>query len=190
MLGGAEWINLLNTKVMRNKQPTDLLADPAIASEWLKANQLLTDIDIPIDQPAFEQVLHELVAVRELCSRILSDMKLQGSLTDNVYSDLNNRLERLQLKPSMTHNRDTEKFKLVYEGCTLIDQVAHTLLHSVIDTLNNVSFDRIRKCGNDACILHFVDVSKSGRRRWCSMESCGNRQKAAQFYEKNKKRKA
>ncbi|MEW1910479.1 CGNR zinc finger domain-containing protein [Kitasatospora sp. NPDC085895] len=37
--------------------------------------------------------------------------------------------------------------------------------------------DRIRVCGAHDCQLHFVDTSRPGRRRWCSMERCGNRQK-------------
>lgn len=42
--------------------------------------------------------------------------------------------------------------------------------------------DRIRPCANDACVLHFYDVSKNGTRRWCSMAGCGNRAKAQRHY--------
>jgi predicted RNA-binding Zn ribbon-like protein len=38
---------------------------------------------------------------------------------------------------------------------------------------------RIRRCARPACILLFLDVSKSGRRRWCDMAVCGNRAKVA-----------
>jgi len=43
--------------------------------------------------------------------------------------------------------------------------------------------DRIRTCAADDCILHFYDDSRSGRRRWCSMATCGNRAKARRHYE-------
>ncbi|WP_211241773.1 CGNR zinc finger domain-containing protein [Patulibacter minatonensis] len=36
---------------------------------------------------------------------------------------------------------------------------------------------RIRVCGAEDCGLLFVDRSRPGRRRWCSMERCGNRAK-------------
>lgn len=36
---------------------------------------------------------------------------------------------------------------------------------------------RIRKCAAVDCVLHFLDVSKGGDRRWCSMAVCGNRSK-------------
>ena len=40
----------------------------------------------------------------------------------------------------------------------------------------------VRRCANPACVLLFLDVSKSGRRRWCDMTTCGNRAKAAAHY--------
>jgi len=38
---------------------------------------------------------------------------------------------------------------------------------------------RIRRCASETCTAWFVDTSKAGRRRWCSMASCGNREKAS-----------
>lgn len=35
----------------------------------------------------------------------------------------------------------------------------------------------VRKCGNPRCPLYFYDTSRNGKRRWCSMESCGNQAK-------------
>ncbi|HEX2214814.1 MAG TPA: CGNR zinc finger domain-containing protein, partial [Mycobacterium sp.] len=37
--------------------------------------------------------------------------------------------------------------------------------------------DRIRTC--DRCGWLFLDSSRGGRRRWCSMSTCGNREKAS-----------
>jgi predicted RNA-binding Zn ribbon-like protein len=38
---------------------------------------------------------------------------------------------------------------------------------------------RVRRCARPTCVLLFLDVSKSGRRRWCDMAVCGNRAKVA-----------
>jgi predicted RNA-binding Zn ribbon-like protein len=38
---------------------------------------------------------------------------------------------------------------------------------------------RVRRCAGATCVLLFLDVSKSGRRRWCDMAVCGNRAKVA-----------
>jgi predicted RNA-binding Zn ribbon-like protein len=37
--------------------------------------------------------------------------------------------------------------------------------------------DRVRACGR--CGWLFLDSSRGGRRRWCSMSTCGNREKAS-----------
>lgn len=39
--------------------------------------------------------------------------------------------------------------------------------------------NRLRRCEHPDCVMLFIDTSKNGRRRWCSMETCGNREKAA-----------
>gem|GEM_PF-3517240 len=42
--------------------------------------------------------------------------------------------------------------------------------------------DRVRRCAHPACVLYFLDTSRNGTRRWCSMETCGNRAKAGRHY--------
>jgi len=43
----------------------------------------------------------------------------------------------------------------------------------------SVPANRLRRCASRRCGAWFVDTSKGGRRRWCSMARCGNREKAA-----------
>src|SRR5207237_9143538 len=45
---------------------------------------------------------------------------------------------------------------------------------------------RLRKCANPTCRLMFYDTSKSGRRRWCSMQLCGGRAKVRAFYQRRR----
>jgi len=40
---------------------------------------------------------------------------------------------------------------------------------------------QVRQCEAHDCTLRFLDVTKSKRRRWCSMAVCGNRMKVAAF---------
>jgi predicted RNA-binding Zn ribbon-like protein len=40
---------------------------------------------------------------------------------------------------------------------------------------------RVRNCANKGCAILFVDTSRSGRRRWCSMSACGNKAKVGAF---------
>jgi predicted RNA-binding Zn ribbon-like protein len=55
---------------------------------------------------------------------------------------------------------------------------------AVADLLCNVDPATLRRCGNPACVLWFVDAR--GRRRWCSMAVCGNRMKVAAFHRRRR----
>jgi predicted RNA-binding Zn ribbon-like protein len=43
---------------------------------------------------------------------------------------------------------------------------------------------RLRECASETCAWIFVDRSKNGSRRWCSMSDCGNRAKVRAFRER------
>jgi predicted RNA-binding Zn ribbon-like protein len=55
------------------------------------------------------------------------------------------------------------------------------------DFLCRYDYNLIKKCENPQCILYFYDTSKNRKRRWCSMNLCGNRLKVAAHYKKNRK---
>ena len=40
---------------------------------------------------------------------------------------------------------------------------------------------RVRRCGGEGCGWLFRDTSRAGRRRWCSMSTCGNTAKVRRF---------
>lgn len=41
---------------------------------------------------------------------------------------------------------------------------------------------RLKMCPGENCGWLFIDETKNARRKWCSMETCGNRAKAARHY--------
>ena len=62
------------------------------------------------------------------------------------------------------------------------------VLWSAADILVAAESSRLRECANDRCLWLFFDDSKNGSRRWCSMQSCGNRAKAHRHYLRQRKR--
>lgn len=56
-----------------------------------------------------------------------------------------------------------------------------TLARDAIDLFTSPLADRIRVCAAQDCGLLFVDASRPGRRRWCSMDRCGNLSKVRRY---------
>ncbi len=52
-----------------------------------------------------------------------------------------------------------------------------TVARDAVDLFGGPLARRIRVCAADNCGLLLLDTSRSGQRRWCSMEVCGNRAK-------------
>lgn len=60
------------------------------------------------------------------------------------------------------------------------------VLWSAGDLLAGPRLGRVRQCANPQCRWMFLDESKGGNRRWCSMAACGNRAKAHRHYAKRR----
>jgi predicted RNA-binding Zn ribbon-like protein len=57
---------------------------------------------------------------------------------------------------------------------------------SAADLLVSEERTRVRECGSATCSWLFLDRSRSRRRRWCDMSTCGNRAKARRHYRRIK----
>ena len=66
------------------------------------------------------------------------------------------------------------KTLLVEEGP---EQLMYPILKDVAEFLASDQVEKVRQCAADDCELFFVNQSRNGRRRWCSMSTCGNRAK-------------
>jgi predicted RNA-binding Zn ribbon-like protein len=66
-----------------------------------------------------------------------------------------------------------------------LDAPIWPITRSAADLLTSDSERRlVRECGADDCKWLFLDTSKNRSRQWCSMQSCGNRQKARRHYQR------
>jgi predicted RNA-binding Zn ribbon-like protein len=62
------------------------------------------------------------------------------------------------------------------------------LVGAVLDALDiaRESPGRVRECAGERCPVVFLDTSRNGSRRWCSMERCGSRAKARAYYRRHR----
>jgi predicted RNA-binding Zn ribbon-like protein len=54
----------------------------------------------------------------------------------------------------------------------------------LLTAVTAVTAGRVREC--EGCPVHFLDVSKKGSRRWCSMSLCGNKVKVAAYQQRRR----
>jgi predicted RNA-binding Zn ribbon-like protein len=67
-----------------------------------------------------------------------------------------------------------------------IDDALARLADPLVAELTGGHPERIRICASDTCQWVFYDASRTGRRRWCDMSTCGNRAKAARYRARTK----
>jgi predicted RNA-binding Zn ribbon-like protein len=68
----------------------------------------------------------------------------------------------------------------------VFDRLTWAIALSTFDLLSDPDeLDMIRECPGEDCGYLFRDTSH-GRRRWCSMKSCGNRAKVQAFRDRQK----
>ena len=53
---------------------------------------------------------------------------------------------------------------------------------SATELMTGESLGRVRECDGAGCTWLFLDASRNRSRRWCSMNTCGNRAKARRHY--------
>lgn len=56
-------------------------------------------------------------------------------------------------------------------------QALSTIARAAVELFGSEAAERIRSCSADDCGFVYLDTSRSGNRRWCSMQRCGNRAK-------------
>jgi predicted RNA-binding Zn ribbon-like protein len=67
-----------------------------------------------------------------------------------------------------------------------VDDILARIAERIVREIGSGHDDRVRICANDTCRWIFFDESRSGRRRWCDMATCGNRAKARRHRERQK----
>ncbi|NJD60508.1 MAG: hypothetical protein C3F13_13190 [Anaerolineales bacterium] len=135
-----------------------------------------------VTQPAYEAAIQ----LREAIYHIFSNRYAGMPLADKDLGILNS-----VVKDAMAHRT------LVQAGERLQWQwnaggddtrlITWTVGLAAADLLTSETVQRVRECEDDrGCGYLFVDMSKNHSRRWCSMESCGNRAKARRHYTRSK----
>jgi len=67
-----------------------------------------------------------------------------------------------------------------------LDWMLWPVAYSAAELLTSSSADRVKACPGEGCGWIFLDQSRNRSRRWCDMQSCGNREKARRHYHRGR----
>lgn len=143
------------------------LHTPDDLRRWLAAEPLRLDVG-----PLTDRDLARARRVRRAITAVTYARAAGEHLPAGATADLNAAARRPPLVPALTPGGDR-----AWAAPVTLDQVLSSFARELIDLVAGPLGDRFRVCGGDRCLLAFVDSSRPGRRRWCSMDRCGNRHK-------------
>lgn len=126
-----------------------------------------------------ERCMETMKKLRDIRARFLSilDQASGGWPVDPGFvAELNEHLESFKtyLQISPTEDGLVLKAQLAEQGP---EQLLYPILKDIAEFMVSEQVDKVRQCASDNCDLYFVNASRNGRRRWCSMSTCGNRAK-------------
>ena len=177
-------LDFLNTRLVLADGPKELLPDVGALVRWLVASGLLTRKKGNAlakkwkDAPHAAVLLRELLKFRERLRAVVVRQEAGFSVSNAFIAELNSLLKQHPGVIALQREGERLGLETAFE-LEKPDDVWAPIAIAVAELLSDVSPARLRKC--EACIVHFLDTSKKGSRRWCSMNICGNRIKVAAY---------
>ena len=179
-----------------SENPVDKLCDYSDLLAWGEAAHLLpSDWLVRLRQLLNAQpedaalAYGRAIQLREAIYRIFADVAREMSARPDDLVVLNEVLKDAQCHLRVTQSPQGFAWQWV-EVPGGLGQILWPVSRSAADLLTSNSLERVKECADDrGCGYLFIDTSRNRSRRWCSMESCGNRAKVRQHRERQREAK-
>jgi predicted RNA-binding Zn ribbon-like protein len=190
-VGNHPCLDFINTQIIVNGEPTDVLEGFDDFISWLVQTNLLTkaqadmagaELNHKERTSLLEQAKTLRTTLRELAARIVARKPIPGSIINLI----NQILSRRPGYPQLVRRKNGFEQRF-HSAAAPVHNLLVPLAEVAGDLLCKADFALIKKCGNPACILYFYDTTKNHTRNWCSMQTCGNRIKVAAHYQRKRR---
>jgi len=168
---GHVTLDFLATLRGRPESPIERLVVPGDLSDWI------AEAGIAAAPAASPELLGAARELRETIRRLL-DCARQGATPAG--SDL--RLVNEWARSPVAAPQIGPGFARMSVGPDPVTGALAYVARESVEFLTGSDLGRVRTCAG--CTLLFLDRSRPGTRRWCSMERCGNRSKTAHYRQK------
>jgi predicted RNA-binding Zn ribbon-like protein len=170
LVAGPACLELVNTINNWHDPRRDALAEPETAEAWAAA-VLDADVD-PLSDATLEGLRGLRRSVREIFRAVAAGTEPRASdlasLADSYRSGLG--AARLGCVGSV----------YAWAWTDLSSHITGPFADDAIRLLRDGPLERVGEC--PGCGWLFLDTSKNARRTWCSMRTCGARDKAKRYY--------
>lgn len=174
LLSGHPSLDLVNTELVRRGIRHDLLIRPDDLTAWLEALDMkeslpsLQHASSEITKEALNKVKEFRMVVRGMYERLADGQEVTRSWIRLMEACIANA-------PLSYHFIDGRLVPVPLG--TDIDAILSLVALDALRLLEAGELAYLHRCSNPECVLLYVD--RSGRRKWCSMKICGNRNKVA-----------
>ena len=176
-------IDFANTLVISSGHLEDLLCSWSDVVDWFSLTGLSVDPGLKLSAARGAEALKKVVELRQAWKEKLAQIIAGNKVSDEFLERLNTLLVEDTFHETL--RRDGKKdFSLVrsvsqFDGEKLALAI---LARQIALFLAAANLSYLHRCANTtSCVLYFYDTTKNHRRQWCSVASCGNRHKVAQF---------
>jgi predicted RNA-binding Zn ribbon-like protein len=173
-------LDFINTEYGEGARHCECFVDDQSVVDWLKQAGLLPQAPRKAPDGLLALALEMRAAGKAMVKAAKAGRRADVDVVNRVLK-LGNPTRELQWEG------ETASFKVVKRRDTthamgLLEPVADAM----VNLLTGEQLDLVRQCEGEDCTLLFHDLTKSHRRRWCSMAVCGNRMKVAAFRSRKK----
>ncbi|HEY8472141.1 MAG TPA: ABATE domain-containing protein [Natronosporangium sp.] len=174
LVGNALCLDFTNTVNARPVPTRDYLAAVEPTRRWADA------VGLPITEPA-EQLAAGLPEAREVRETIYRSVQPLADGGEPPRPDLD-QLARWYTEAigSARLLRTGAGFGFDWPGVRTLRGLLWRVVASAVALLTTGPLDRLGQC--PSCGWLFLDTSRNRQRRWCSMATCGSREKARRYY--------
>ncbi|MFI0482931.1 CGNR zinc finger domain-containing protein [Actinomadura sp. 9N215] len=164
---GRSSLDLCSTLLWRHRSPVELLRRPEDVSRWLVEAGLC-----PVGCVAGDADLRRARGLREVIYRLVRAQVEGTGLTGPDVARLNAAAAAAVRVPRLTTGGRVE-----WVADAPMPAAFAEVARDCIDLLTGPLAGRLHECAAPDCAFLFVDTSRAGKRRWCAMNRCGNRQR-------------
>jgi predicted RNA-binding Zn ribbon-like protein len=177
---GRPCLDFVATVGNRGGHAFDRWRDGAALARWCVESGLLPEP--PTVRP---RQLEQARALREAIYRTIAAVRADRRPRSPDIGDINVWASLQALAPRL----DGSGRAVTWIVSDPLEAVLATVARDAIDLLTGPDIERMRECAESTCSVLFVDASRPGKRRWCSMSRCGNKVKKAAFRKRHRRRK-